>query len=253
MKERIQERLREIEIDKGFRILYACESGSRAWGFASQDSDYDVRFIYCWQPDDYLSIYSPIDQIDLGVDAENLDFSGWDIRKALPLFRKSNGALMEWLHSPIVYYENPKIMSDWRQLVSDYFVCRATSAHYLGLCQQMWLKTKENEHPTAKKYLYLLRSLLSARYIGLHQKPVPVEFATLLNEVPPPDNVRNEVITMIAHKANKKEQDTIERNKIIDQFISSELEELQNNLPNLPAKQGDENQLNAFFRQTITH
>ena len=116
MEQRICERIREIESDYGFRIIYACESGSRAWGFASEDSDYDVRFIYQWQPGDYLSIYEPKDQVDLGVDAENLDFSGWDIRKSLPLFRKSNGALMEWLHSPIVYFEDSEIMGEWREL-----------------------------------------------------------------------------------------------------------------------------------------
>ena len=106
MNDQIQQRLRQIEQDRDVRVLYACESGSRAWGFASTDSDYDVRFIYTHDRDWYLSIYERADGIELGVDEENIDLSGWDLRKALRLFLKSNAVIFEWLYSPIVYFQD---------------------------------------------------------------------------------------------------------------------------------------------------
>src|ERR1044072_9601128 len=102
MQEIIQQQIRNIEKEHHVRILYACESGSRAWGFASPDSDYDVRFIYTRRADDYLSISERRDVIELPVN-EVLDIGGWDIRKALQLFLKSNAPLYEWLQSPVVY------------------------------------------------------------------------------------------------------------------------------------------------------
>ena len=53
MRDRIMKKLDEIEKTEEVRILLAVESGSRAWGFASTDSDYDVRFIYFRPEDEY--------------------------------------------------------------------------------------------------------------------------------------------------------------------------------------------------------
>jgi predicted nucleotidyltransferase len=100
----ILEQLEQIEQEEQVTILYACESGSRAWGFPSQDSDYDVRFIYLHKPEWYLSIYDKRDVIERPIN-NMLDINGWDLRKALNLFRKSNPPLLEWLQSPIQYKE----------------------------------------------------------------------------------------------------------------------------------------------------
>ena len=105
MVDEIKARLRLIEAENNVTILYACESGSRAWGFASPDSDYDVRFIYARHKNDYLSIASRKDVIEDPV-SEVLDISGWDVRKALQLFLKSNAPLYEWLQSPVTYQHN---------------------------------------------------------------------------------------------------------------------------------------------------
>ena len=108
MKEEILRRLDQIEREDDVRIVYACESGSRAWGFESTDSDWDVRFIYVHPRDWYLSIDvgEKRDVIERPINDE-LDISGWDLRKALKLLRKSNPPLLEWLSSPIVYKETP--------------------------------------------------------------------------------------------------------------------------------------------------
>ncbi|MBS4161445.1 nucleotidyltransferase domain-containing protein, partial [Klebsiella pneumoniae] len=102
MNQRINEELANIENMNHVKILFAVESGSRAWGFPSQDSDYDVRFIYVHQKDWYLSIDEKRDVIERPIH-ESLDISGWELTKALRLFRKSNPPLLEWLSSEMVY------------------------------------------------------------------------------------------------------------------------------------------------------
>lgn len=98
----INEELDKIERKEGVRILHAVESGSRAWGFASPDSDYDVRFVYVRPKEDYLRLDEPKDVIEWQLD-EVLDINGWDLKKALRQFAKGNVTLFEWSESPIVY------------------------------------------------------------------------------------------------------------------------------------------------------
>jgi len=103
MRDTILSRLDQIETQHGVKILYACESGSRAWGFPSTDSDYDVRFLYVHPAEWYLSVDEKRDVIERPLTPENFDIGGWDLRKALRLFRKSNPPLLEWLGSPNIY------------------------------------------------------------------------------------------------------------------------------------------------------
>lgn len=112
MFDRIKEKLLEIQEREGVFIFYACESGSRAWGFPSVNSDYDVRFLYTRERHFYLSIdvEDRRDVIELPIDDE-LDISGWDLRKALRLLRKSNPPLLEWLSSPIVYLQDEEMIA----------------------------------------------------------------------------------------------------------------------------------------------
>ena len=100
MQHTIQETIAQLERDKGIRVLYACESGSRAWGIPSPDSDYDVRFIYVHQLDWYLSLSNRKDTITIQSEEADLDMTGWDFRKTLQLMKKSNAAPLEWMHSP---------------------------------------------------------------------------------------------------------------------------------------------------------
>src|SRR3954463_4929929 len=119
----IENKLLEIQSSHNVKILYACESGSRAWGFASPDSDYDVRFIYVHNKDYYFSIDEQRDVIELPIN-DVLDISGWELRKALRLFRKSNGPLYEWLQSPILYQSDPSFIAGVDELMSTYFSAR---------------------------------------------------------------------------------------------------------------------------------
>ena len=107
----INEKLDEIERKEGVKILHAVESGSRAWGFASPDSDYDVRFVYVRPKEDYLRLDEPRDVIEWQLD-EVLDINGWDLKKALGQFARGNATLFEWSESPVVY----KTTAEWEKI-----------------------------------------------------------------------------------------------------------------------------------------
>src|SRR6185437_7304497 len=154
----IKEKLHELEEIHSIRILYACESRSRAWGFPSPDSDFDVRFIYARSASDYLSIHDIKDIIDLPVDDE-LDIGGWDIKKALQLFLKSNGPLYEWLQSPIVYMDNADFAVQLKNLMPKYFSLRAAGNHYLSIGLNTVKNDLQSEQVKLKRYFYALRSI----------------------------------------------------------------------------------------------
>ena len=106
----VLEALARIEEEHDVRIVFACESGSRGWGFSSPDSDYDVRFIYAHDLDWYLTVFPGRDVIELPID-DVYDVSGWDLRKALGLLRNGNATLVEWLSSPVVYRADPVFLA----------------------------------------------------------------------------------------------------------------------------------------------
>lgn len=131
MKEIIQKKLEEIEKQEHVKIILAVESGSRAWGFDSADSDYDVRFIYVREPEMYLKLDNIRDVIEWQLD-EVFDISGWDIKKALQLLYKSNPTLFEWINSPIVYKETKETL-ELRDIAKEYFDVKKSVMHYLNM------------------------------------------------------------------------------------------------------------------------
>jgi predicted nucleotidyltransferase len=172
VKDRILNALSKIEHDFDVNIIFACESGSRAWGFPSKDSDYDVRFIYTHPRDWYLTIGDKKDVIELPVNPV-LDINGWDIKKSLQLLRKSNAPLLEWLSSPIVYKEVESAMTGYRDLAEQAFLPESTFYHYLSMGKKMAEKIKEGfgekQRVKLKTYLYTLRPILCAEWIADHR------------------------------------------------------------------------------------
>lgn len=252
MNELIQQKLLALEADSGIRILYACESGSRAWGFASDDSDYDIRFIYVWPRERYLGIFPPADVLDYEIDDNDLDLSGWDLKKALPLFRKANGPLFEWISSPIVYFQDEEVMAKWRALVERYFVPGHSAAHYLGLSRKINGRIQEGGETTAKKYLYVLRALLSARFVAEYGKPPLVDFACLREQLTIPPNVQDEIDGIIRQKASGSEGDRIPRNSTLDTFIEEQSRISNELVHSLPSEMGPVEPLDEFFRSVIS-
>ena len=141
MRTKILEALRRIEEEEGVRIIYACESGSRAWGFASEDSDYDVRFIYVRPMDWYLSVDDRKDIVEVPVD-DNLDINGWDLRKSLSLLRKSNSVILEWLASPVRYRTHDSYVPLLTELSQRAFLPQSSCRHYLGMARAAWARVK---------------------------------------------------------------------------------------------------------------
>lgn len=226
MKTKIQNRLAELEHERGIRILYACESGSRAWGFASPDSDYDVRFVYAHHPEWYLSIHNRDETIELPLEGE-LDLSGWDFRKALRLFAKSNGALLEWLHSPIVYRESPTAVSLWRSLVPDVVSPKALACHYLGQCKRIWLGSLQSDLVRAKSYLYALRSMLAAKWVLQRRSVAPVEFSRLVAGSDLSQTIQSAIARLVESKSQADEHLVLERDATLHPFIDLQLEALE--------------------------
>jgi len=248
MKERIEQRLDELENEHGFRIVYACESGSRAWGFASADSDYDVRFIYVWPRNHYLGMDSPADSFDLGVDADLIDLSGWDLRKALRLFGKSNGAIVEWLHSPIIYREDSAFVGSWRGLTKKVFCPKANASHYGGLAKSIWRRMEEGGEVTAKKYLYTLRAVFAARMVLNDRSPAAVRFGELLDRAFVEPDLRSEINALVSEKVGGAESDEVGRIPLLDKFIGSEIEQIAVEVEALTESPSAEKTLSELFR-----
>lgn len=180
------------------RTLYACESGSRAWGFASPDSDWDVRFVFGHPVERYLSIERPVETMDLFL-PNDLDLAGWDLPKTLGLLRKSNPSLLEWLHSPIVYRAEGGFLEEMRDLARRAFSPNAGLHHYRSMAGSNLAKALPTPEAPLKKYLYVLRPLLTARWIEGNGTIAPVPMAELLPLVP--DEQRAQVDELLRRKA----------------------------------------------------
>ena len=150
MQIRIKTTLADIEQQENVRVLFACESGSRAWGFPSANSDFDVRFIYVRSQADYLRLDEPRDVIERPI-VDDLDINGWDLRKTFKLMLKSNPTLMEWLGSPIVYREEPAIASKIRQIAPDFYNPTVAHSHYFSMARTDFRSLQADEVST-KRY-----------------------------------------------------------------------------------------------------
>jgi predicted nucleotidyltransferase len=213
--------LSRIEFVHGVRIVYACESGSRAWGFASPDSDYDIRFIFVRPEKSYVSVQEGLESIDLPLEGE-LDAGGWDIRKAARLLGKSNGALIEWLHSPVVYRDENGFRQRWQSMAREVYSPRASSDHYRGLAKQMVLGKLQDDTVRAKDYLYALRAVLAAKWIADTGSIPPVPFADLCTTAPPV--IQSLIPDLLGHKARTAESERMSRLAGLDAFLHEFLE-----------------------------
>ena len=179
MRARVCAQLRAIEQRYNVRVLYACESGSRGWGFASPDSDYDVRFLYVHRPEWYLRVEAQRDVIELPIDDE-LDVCGWEWRKALGLLKGANPTLIEWLDSPVVYQEDETVVAELRALIPAWFSPLRARWHYYSMARKNFRGYLQGETVRLKKYFYVLRPLLAARWVEAGKGVPPMRFAELL-------------------------------------------------------------------------
>lgn len=250
IKEKIRQLLFDIEAAEGVRVLYACESGSRAWGFPSADSDYDVRFLYVHPPQWYLSIEDRPDVIERPV-RDSIDSSGWELRKALRLFRKSNPPLLEWLRSPIVYLERSSLATGLRELAAVYYSPAACAHHYLHMAQGNFREYLRGERVLLKKYLYVLRPILAVNWIERGLGVVPMEFDALLRKLALPPELRREVQGLLEAKRAGAELDYGPKKAIISQFIERELDRLSRTTFDYAHQPGSIEKLDGIFRSAL--
>ena len=217
----INEKLDEIERKEGVRILHAVESGSRAWGFASPDSDYDVRFVYVRPKEDYLRLDEPRDVIEWQLD-EVLDINGWDLKKALRQFAKGNATLFEWSGSPIVY-RTTKEWSRIKEVSKQFFSEKAAVYHYYGTANSTLQGYLVGDAVRYKKYFYALRPLLAARFIEEYHVAPPVLFDDLL-KMDLPEELRQAIDELLEAKKRTTEGEENPQMPVIRDFIVSETE-----------------------------
>ncbi|MEK4251818.1 nucleotidyltransferase domain-containing protein [Paenibacillus sp. FSL W7-1287] len=251
MKTTILQSLKQIETENNIKILYACESGSRAWGVPSQDSDYDVRFVYIHHPDWYLSIDEKRDVIELPVNSL-LDINGWDIRKALKLFRKSNPSFQEWLQSGIVYDQRNSFINKVKDLRSEVFSPMACVHHYLSMAKGNYHKYLQGEQVKSKRYLYVLRPLLASRWIEEYSTMPPLLFNELLQAILPEGELRDQVDSLLHRKLSGAAKDVESKIDIINRYIESELKSLEAFAKHMDHEPMDPtNKLDQLFRETL--
>lgn len=218
----IDEKLNEIEEKEHVKILHAIESGSRAWGFASPDSDYDVRFIYVRKKEDYLALNPQRDVIEWQLD-EVLDINGWDLKKTLQHFHKSNATLFEWSNSPIVY----RTTKEWQAVYTeakDYFSIKSSLYHYYGTANGNFFEYLQEDEVKYKKYFYVICPLLACKYIKEHLSPPPVLFSELMKQELPHE-IEQVIQELLEVKANTPEIGKGQRIDILNQYIEKELSE----------------------------
>lgn len=206
MQDAILRHLRDVEREFGVKVLLAVESGSRAWGFSSADSDWDVRFIYVHPADWYLSVEEGRDVIEKMYE-DDVDLAGWDLRKAMQLFARGNPSLFEWFHSPVVYYRDDAFLSRILAMAQDFFNPVHTMYHYQHIYVKHDERYLERDGAQLKRFLYYLRGVLACRWIDLHGSLPPVAFAELTEAVVPEEDMRKEIFDLLELKRMSKEYD----------------------------------------------
>lgn len=249
MRKEIERMLNEIEKQRDIKILYAVESGSRAWGFASPDSDYDVRYIYVRRLEDYVRVDEIRDTIEGPLD-DVMDFSGWDLRKALGLLRRTNPSLIEWANSPIIYRTTP----EWAritQIMPAFFDPLSNMHHYYSMAQNNWHKHLGDEYVKAKKYFYVLRPVLCCRWLEKHSTPAPVPFDELRSAILPHE-LDAVVDNLLERKKAADEAEKIAHIEALDAFLLSEIERIYKVISAMGrVVLPDFDVLNTLLRETI--
>ncbi|MCP1146550.1 DNA polymerase beta superfamily protein [Lysinibacillus endophyticus] len=253
MKNLIIEKIKEIEDKSNVKVLFAVESGSRAWGYSSNNSDYDVRFIYCPPPEWYLSIDpqgvgGKRDVIELSID-ELLDINGWEITKALRLFRKSNPTLFEWMRSEIVYYQNSTFLKRLNLLESKVFNSKVCLHHYFNVAKTNYQKCSQKN----KLYFYVLRSLFVCKWIMQNHSFPPIDFQQLLHSLDIQGELKEEIEILFEHKKRSKLEGFEGKLLATNGFIETELIRLQDYISSLTAIKNVDTteQLDNLFRETL--
>ncbi len=224
IEETIKEKLSEVEEKHNVKIIYACESGSRAWGFASPDSDYDVRFVYVRDIRDYLRLDAVRDVIEYELN-DIYDINGWDIKKLLLLLAKSNPVIFEWADSPVVY----RTTGDWervKSVIPEYFSEKRMLYHYISIAKSTLRAYFKEDSVILKKYLYVLRPIFACRWILEKKSPPPTLFSKLYTGSMPRE-IEDDFMRLLEAKKHNLEKTEGPHIKTLDDFIQQNIAKIE--------------------------
>jgi predicted nucleotidyltransferase len=247
--ERIEVHLSAIEREHRVRILYACESGSRGWGFASPDSDYDVRFIYAHPLPWYLRVSPARDVIELPISGM-LDINGWELRKALGLLKKGNATLIEWLNSPVVYRSDAEFLTALREIVRETYQPERSFHNYLHMAHGNNRAYLQGETVRYKKYLYVLRPILAVMWIETKRSIPPMRFQDLVAGMVTDTELLHDIDRLLAKKCALPESEYAAPLPALKAFIDAQLARLSSVTPPMREK-ADFSPLDRLLEKTV--
>ena len=240
----VPEKLAQIEKEYGVRVLYAAESGSRAWGTNSEHSDFDVRFIYIRPREDYLRLEQTRDVLEFPI-ADGWDMCGWDLSKTLRLLHNANSQIYEWFTSPVVYVDRGfSLRID--PVLNVYFSTGTAVYHYLHQADLKMKKAEKAEQPKVKQYLYALQHLGTARWVLGHHAPMPISFDLAVRQLP--EELRQTAQVLLEQKKTRPQEPLLEHSAFPESRLQEERNRIQAELQQLPKEpeKGWE-ELNRFF------
>jgi predicted nucleotidyltransferase len=251
IKESIMNKLHDIESTHEVIIPLAIESGSRGWGFAATNADYDCRFIYVHKSKKYLSVFEEKEFIDYELD-ETYDIKGYDLKRALKYIIKSQATIFEWLSSNEVYIKNEPIVKTLQELVADFFNPIPVSHHYLSLARKMLGEITASDEAKIKKYFYILRPIANLNFIQQYGKMPFMEYDRTLAATPPPANIIEAIQELKQRKMNMPEHDKIPTHKLLVDYFISEIDRFEGVLKELKYdKNTDYARVDEVFRAII--
>jgi len=247
----ILQRLHETEEINTVKIPLAIESGSRGWGFASPDSDYDCRFVYVHNKDWYLSVFDKPDIIEYATD-KVFDVNGWDLRKFIAHIVKSNAVMFEWISSNEIYKRDEAIMALLSELAENFFNPISVAYHYLSLAAKKYKEIIETDNAILKKYFYVLRPLANLTYVEQHGKQPHMDYFKTLAEIDMDESIASEITRLAKLKKVSDESLLVPKNKIITDYFASEINRYEKKLKSLTfEKNRDYNYADSVFRKII--
>ncbi|WP_434341357.1 nucleotidyltransferase domain-containing protein [Motilimonas cestriensis] len=251
IREDILSRLEKTEKKFDVKILMAIESGSRAWGFASPNSDYDVRFIYVNKPDWYLSVdlEDKRDVIEYPI-VDDIDLNGWDVRKALKLFWKSNPAFVEWIQSPISYIDDGYFRTESLKLLPEIYSPEKGIYHYRSMAKTNYRGYLREDMVPLKKYFYVLRPLFSIMWLEKYGAAAPIEFDKVLSLVTDNELI-DTVYALLERKKISEEKMLAPAIPVLNKYIENQLARLEDiKLPKTD-RSFEMAQLNELFHSVL--
>jgi predicted nucleotidyltransferase len=250
-REKILRKLSETETLQEVKIPLAIESGSRGWGFASPDSDYDCRFIYVHRKDWYLTVLDKKDIIEYAADPV-FDINGWDVKKVLQHIIKSNAVMFEWLSSNGVYIKDEGITGLLQNLAADFFNPIAVSHHYLSIARNKLAEILAEDTAKLKRYFYILRPIANLNYIRQYGRMPYMEYDRTLVETETAPEVLSAIQELKAIKAVSDESYKIKQHERLIAYFQQEIDKFTERLNSMKyEKNRDYELLDAVFKEII--